>query len=52
VPHTQAHDAAMRYINRGLSWLDFNGRVLDLAADSSVPLLERIKFCSPDCTQG
>jgi polyphosphate kinase len=46
VPHRQAHDAATRYINRELSWLDFNGRVLDLASDSSVPLLERIRFCS------
>ncbi len=40
------HDAATRYINRELSWLDFNARVLDLAADHAVPLLERIKFCS------
>ena len=42
----RAHDAATRYINRELSWLDFNARVLDLAADESVPLLERIKFCA------
>jgi len=33
-----------RYINRDLSWLDFNARVLDLAADGRVPLLERVKF--------
>ena len=39
-------DVATRYINRELSWLDFNARVLDLAADASVPLLERVKFCS------
>jgi polyphosphate kinase len=35
-----------RLLNRELSWLDFNARVLELAADSGVPLLERVKFCS------
>ncbi len=34
------------YFNRELSWLDFNDRVLQLAKDESVPLLERIKFCA------
>lgn len=33
-----------RYLNRELSWLDFNSRVLALAADQSLPLLERAKF--------
>ena len=32
------------YENRELSWLDFNDRVLQLAEDESVPLLERVKF--------
>src|SRR5438445_7698046 len=32
------------YVNRELSWLAFNERVLDQACDSSWPLLERIKF--------
>ncbi len=34
----------VRYLNRELSWLDFNARVLALADDPSVPLLERLKF--------
>ena len=34
------------YFNRELSWLDFNDRVLQLAEDTSVPLLERVKFCA------
>jgi polyphosphate kinase len=32
------------YLNRELSWLDFNARVLALAADPAAPLLERAKF--------
>jgi polyphosphate kinase len=34
------------YFNRELSWLQFNDRVLQLAEDDSVPLLERLKFCA------
>jgi polyphosphate kinase len=34
------------YINRELSWLDFNERVLQLAEDRQVPLLERVKYCA------
>jgi polyphosphate kinase len=32
------------YINRELSWLDFNDRVLQLAEDEDLPLMERLKF--------
>src|SRR3954463_3418180 len=34
------------YLNRELSWLEFNSRVLEEAADPSNPCLERIKFLS------
>jgi polyphosphate kinase len=34
------------YSNRELSWLQFNDRVLQLAEDESIPLLERVKFCA------
>jgi polyphosphate kinase len=47
LPVAAAHelvDAPDRFLNRELSWLDFNARVLHLAADDAVPLLERVKF--------
>ncbi len=32
------------FLNRDLSWLEFNGRVLDEALDARTPLFERVKF--------
>src|SRR3954471_18250415 len=34
----------LQFINRELSWLEFNQRVLDQALDPTNPLLERVKF--------
>jgi polyphosphate kinase len=46
-PVTQPAD---RYINRELSLLAFNERVLAQSADESVPLLERLRFLCISCT--
>jgi polyphosphate kinase len=39
-------DDTALYLNRELSWIEFNGRVLELAEDPDVPLLERARFCA------
>jgi len=39
-------DDPANYFNRELSWLDFNQRVLELAEQTDVPLLERVRFCA------
>ena len=36
----------MLYINRELSWLKFNQRVLGQAMDPAIPQMERMKFIS------
>ena len=45
-PQAQPTDDPSLYFNRELSWLDFNDRVLQLAEDERVALLERVKFCA------
>ena len=42
--------APQQYINRELSFLEFNQRVLDQAFDVTVPLLERLKFLCISCS--
>ncbi len=43
VPVPDLNDPSL-FINRELSWLDFNDRVLQLAEDEHMPLIERLKF--------
>jgi len=42
--------APQHYINRELSFLEFNQRVLDQALDEAVPLLERLRFLCISCS--
>ena len=43
---TETAVASSLFLNRELSWLEFNGRVLHEAEDERTPLLERLKFLS------
>jgi polyphosphate kinase len=38
------HPSEVRFLNREVSWIDFNARVLALAEDPHTPLLEQVKF--------
>jgi polyphosphate kinase len=42
---TSPRETAGRLLNRELSTLEYNARLLELAADESLPLLERVKMC-------
>ena len=46
MPATAELSAAEKLLNRELSWLDYDARVLDQAANPSLPLLERAKNCA------
>jgi polyphosphate kinase len=46
MPSPKASLLTERYYNRDLSWLQFNERVLNEAADKTVPVLERLRFAS------
>lgn len=43
---TTIRESANHYLNRDLSWVEFNWRVLEEAQDVETPLLERVKFLS------
>jgi polyphosphate kinase len=44
VPPDPSLDDPSLYLNRELSWLDFNWRVISMALDARTPLLERVRF--------
>ena len=43
-PLSSRRPATSRFLNRELSWLEFNRRVLQLALDADQPLLERVRY--------
>jgi len=46
MPPSSRRPATSRFLNRELSWLEFNRRVLHLAADPAQPLLERVGYAA------
>ena len=44
LPESADHFAADRFLDRELSWLAFNQRVLEMAEDPNMFLLERVNF--------
>ena len=44
IPAANRFSDPRNFINRELSWLEFNRRVLEEAQDSTQPLIERVKF--------
>lgn len=46
IPPSEHELPADRFLERELSWLDFNQRVLELAEDENIPLLERVNYLS------
>ena len=46
MPKNVSEFSQEHFLNRELSWLEFNARVLEEAADPTNPCLERIKFLS------
>src|ERR671920_704889 len=46
MPKNTSEFSPEHYLNRELSWLEFNARVLEEAADATNPVLERMKFLS------
>src|SRR5436189_4401908 len=45
LPRAAPASRLRHFLNRELSWIDFDRRVLELAGDKTLPVLDRIRFC-------